>query len=130
MNNKEKEKFNRKDYWLTPGIIVKCMNKELANGAYYKKKGEVKKVIELYVAEIQIQDSGDIIRLDQDQLETVIPNIGGRVRIVNGAFRGETAVIQSIDVDHFSVSLKIDKGHLNGKLVDNIEYEDICKLAC
>jgi len=123
-----KEKINRKDFWLTTGIIVKCMNKELADGKYYKKKGEVKKVIELYVAEIQVQDFGDIIQLDQNQLETVIPNIGGRVKIVNGAYRGETGILQSIDVDHFCATVKIDKGALNGKLVERIEYEDICKI--
>jgi len=123
-----KEKINRKDYWITTGIIVKCMNKELADGKYYKEKGEVKKVIELYVAEIQVQDFGDIIRLDQNQLETVIPNIGGRVKIVNGANRGETGVLQSIDVDHFCATVKIDKGALNGKLIERIEYEDICKI--
>jgi len=105
------------------------MNKDLADGKYYKKKGEIKKVIELFVAEIEIQDLGDIIRLDQDQLETVIPNIGGRVKIVNGAYRGETAVLQNINVDLFCATAKIDKGGLNGKLIENIEYEDICKLA-
>jgi len=126
---RNKEKNNRKDYWITPGIVVKCMNKDLADGKYYKKKGEIKKVIELFVAEIEIQDLGDIIRLDQDQLETVIPNIGGRVKIVNGAYRGETAVLQNINVDLFCATAKIDKGGLNGKLIENIEYEDICKLA-
>lgn len=36
---KKKEKFSRKDYWLTENIIVKVMNKKLADGKYYKKKG-------------------------------------------------------------------------------------------
>jgi DNA/RNA-binding protein KIN17 len=36
---KLKEKRNRRDYWITPGIVVKVMNKDLADGKYYKLKG-------------------------------------------------------------------------------------------
>ena len=37
---KKKEKLNRRDYWLCENIIVKVMNKDLADGRYYKQKGK------------------------------------------------------------------------------------------
>ncbi len=34
-----KEKHGRKEYWITPGIVVKVLNKALNSGKYYKQKG-------------------------------------------------------------------------------------------
>ena len=41
---KKKEKINRKDYWLHEEIIVKVMNKALAEKGYYKQKGVVRRI--------------------------------------------------------------------------------------
>jgi DNA/RNA-binding protein KIN17 len=38
---KMKEKRNRKDYWLTEGIVVKLTSKSVGE-KYYKKKGIIK----------------------------------------------------------------------------------------
>jgi len=38
----------RKDYWLSRGLVVKVMNKKVGDGKYYKLKGRVDKVIERY----------------------------------------------------------------------------------
>ena len=73
---KAKERSNRKDYWLCPGIVVKVMSKSLAEKGYYKQKGVVKKVIDKYVGEIEMLESKHVLRVDQDELETVIPQIG------------------------------------------------------
>ncbi|KAJ4710003.1 DNA/RNA-binding protein KIN17 [Melia azedarach] len=73
---KVKEKMNRKDYWLCEGIIVKVMSKALADKGYYKQKGVVKKVIDKYVGEIEMLGNKHKLRVDQDELETVIPQIG------------------------------------------------------
>jgi len=68
-------------------------------------------------------------QVDQMDLETVIPSEGGRVVFVNGAFRGERARLLSINVDRFCVSVKIDGGQHAGRVVDGVEYEDVCKSA-
>jgi DNA/RNA-binding protein KIN17 len=36
---KKKERIKRKDWWITESIVVKILNKELADGKYYKQKG-------------------------------------------------------------------------------------------
>ncbi|KAL5211660.1 hypothetical protein ABZP36_022507 [Zizania latifolia] len=96
---KVKERSNRKDYWLCPAIAIK--NAWLARFIHdnYKQKGVVKRVIDKYVGEIEMLESKHVLRVDQDELETVIPQIGGLVRIVNGAYRGSNARLLSVDTE-------------------------------
>ena len=124
-----KEKSNRKDYWLCPGIVVKVMSKSLAQKGYYKQKGVVKKVIDKYVGEIEMLESKHVLRVDQDELETVIPQIGGLVRIVNGAYRGSNARLLSVDTEKFCAKVQVEKGLYDGKVLRAVEYEDICKIS-
>jgi len=124
-----KEKSNRKDYWLCPGIVVKVMSKSLAQKGYYKQKGVVKKVIDKYVGEIEMLESKHVLRVDQDELETVIPQIGGLVRIVNGAYRGSNARLLSVDTEKFCAKVQVEKGLYDGKILRAVEYEDICKIS-
>eukprot|EP00962_Isochrysis_galbana_P004251 scaffold1179_cov118-Isochrysis_galbana.AAC.6 len=62
------------------------------------------------------------------RLETVIPKEGSRVRIVNGAHRGATAQLLSLNVDEFCVAVKISDGAHAGRVIERVEYEDVCKL--
>jgi len=125
---KAKERSNRKDYWLCEGIIVKVMSKGLADKGYYKQKGVVKKVIDKYVGEIEMLDSKHVLRVDQEELETVIPQIGGLVRIVNGAYRGSNARLLSVDTDNYCTRVQIEKGIYDGRVLQAVDYEDICKV--
>ncbi|KAF6160676.1 hypothetical protein GIB67_019616 [Kingdonia uniflora] len=126
---KAKERINRKDYWVCEGIVVKVMSKALAEKGYYKQKGVVIKVIDKYVGEIQMLDSKHVLRVDQEELETVIPQVGGLVKIVNGAYRGSNARMMSVDTANFCAKLQIEKGIYDGRILQAVEYEDICKLA-
>ncbi|OAY74438.1 KIN17-like protein [Ananas comosus] len=125
---KAKEKINRKDYWLCKGIVVKVMSKTLAEKGYYKQKGVVKRVVDKYVGEIEMLESKHVLRVDQEELETVIPQIGGLVRIVNGAYRGSNARLISVDTEKFCAKVQIEKGVYDGRVLKAVEYEDICKI--
>lgn len=126
---KKKERINRKDYWLCEAIVVKVMSKALAERGYYKQKGVVRKVIDKYVGEIEMLENKHVLRVDQEELETVIPQIGGLVRIVNGAYRGSTARLLGINTEKFCAKVQIEKGVYDGRVIPAVEYEDICKLA-
>lgn len=121
-----KEKVNRKDYWLCEGLVVKVMSRTLAD--YYKQKGVVLRVISKYVGEIQMLESKDVLKVDQEELESVIPQIGGILRIVNGAYRGSNARLLAIDTAKFSAKLKIEGGAFDGRIV-TADYEDVCKFS-
>ncbi|KAK6933184.1 DNA/RNA-binding protein Kin17, WH-like domain [Dillenia turbinata] len=126
---KAKERSNRKDYWLCEGIVVKVMSKALASRGYYKQKGVVVKVIDKFVGEIELIENKHVLRVDQEELETVIPQIGGLVRIVNGAYRGMNARLLGVNTDIFCAKVQIEKGIYDGRVLPAVEYEDICKVS-
>jgi len=116
----------RKKYWLHKDIIVRVITKRLANGDYYKRKGVVTKVIDKYTAEVEIldPDGGDILKLDQDDVETVIPKaVGERVLIVNGRGRGNLAYVVRLDANKYQADLKLFavNGH---QLISDVDFED------
>jgi DNA/RNA-binding protein KIN17 len=123
----KKERRNRKDYWLVEGIVVKVVAKSLGD-KYYKKKGVVTEVLDKYVATVSVLDSGHKLKLDQAHLETVIPAVGRPVLVVNGAYRGCSAILKELDEKNFCVTIEISLGPLKGRIVDKVDYEDICKL--
>ena len=62
-------------------------------------------------------DSSDKIRVDQDQCETVIPQVGGRVVLVNGRGRGQEGTVQSIHEDKYCCDIRIPGFERTGGLV-------------
>uniref|UniRef100_A0A7S4IJY5 C2H2-type domain-containing protein n=2 Tax=Odontella aurita TaxID=265563 RepID=A0A7S4IJY5_9STRA len=123
----------RKENWLHRDIIVRIISKKLAKGAYYKRKGIVDRVVEKFAAEVEIMDSGpderdggDVIRIDQDDLETVMPREGKKVRILNGCGRGEVAEVLELDKRKYQGILKIAK---TGEVLKKVDYEDFSKMA-
>ncbi|XP_075285103.1 DNA/RNA-binding protein KIN17 isoform X2 [Opisthocomus hoazin] len=124
----EKKRTSRRDYWLQPEIIVKIVTKKLGE-KYHKKKAVVKEVIDKYTAVVKVIDSGDKLKLDQTHLETVIPAPGKKVMVLNGGYRGNEGILESINEKRFSATIVIDSGPLKGRRVEDIQYEDISKLA-
>lgn len=128
MQEREKEKANRKDYWLTENIIVKIVTKSLGE-KFYKRKAIVEKVIDKYAAQVKLIDEGIKLKLDQNHVETVIPSPGRLVRFVNGAYRGQSGVLQDINTHSFCCDIEISSGLLKGRLVKGVQYDDISKMA-
>eukprot|EP01035_Chromulina_nebulosa_P017034 gene17034-22542_t len=119
-------KSDRSDNWIQSNIYVKIMNKKLQNGKYYGQKGVIIKVIDKYIADVELND-GSIVRLDQADLETVIPKVGGNVLLLNGAGRGYQATVQKINVDEYNCDLLILAGPLAKREI-KVPYEDFSKL--
>jgi len=119
----------RADYWLAQGIVVKVVNKKLLDGRYYKVKGVVERVADRYSGHVRMHSDGALVKLDQDDLETVVPQVGSTVLVLNGRCRGETATLLSIDQERFCVTAKVDGGEQRGRVLEGVEYEDICKVA-
>ena len=130
----DNEQKMKKDYWLYRDIIVRIINKKLSNGQYYKRKAIVDKVIDKYEAEVEVlesnrkaNDGGDILRLDQDDLETVIPKeLGEKVRILVGKHRGKKARLLSLNKEDYEAELRLTD---DDRVVVTLNYEDFSKLA-
>ncbi|XP_037089291.1 DNA/RNA-binding protein KIN17-like [Pollicipes pollicipes] len=123
----KKEKMNRKDYWLTEGVVVKVVTKDLGD-KFYKQKGHITEVQDRYRAVLRLLDGGHKLKLDQAHLETVVPAVGRKVKIVNGAYRGATATLDAIQEKKFCASLTIAEGPLKGRRLSQVAYEDFSKL--
>jgi DNA/RNA-binding protein KIN17 len=130
--------------WLYRDIIVRIVAKNMEGGKYFRKKAIVDKVLDdTYTAEVEILNDnsnsnngngnsngggggggGDILRLDQNDLETVVPkmkkknnnnnerdnkNSIDKVRILKGKYRGSKAIIQNLDKVNYHADLKIIK---------------------
>ncbi|KAM6304002.1 DNA/RNA-binding protein KIN17 isoform 4-T4 [Podargus strigoides] len=89
----------------------------------------MEEVIDKYTAVVKMIDSGDKLKLDQTHLETVIPAPGKKVMVLNGGYRGNEGILESINEKRFSATIIIDSGPLKGRRVEDIQYEDISKLA-
>ena len=124
----------RKDYWLYRNIVVRIVSRTLADGKYFKRKAVVDKVIDKYMGEVEVLDSGpdqrdggDILRLDQDDLETVIPKEAGKkVRVLNGKYRGEKALVEALDKVSCQATLCLVD---DDRIIQRVPYEDFSQLA-
>jgi DNA/RNA-binding protein KIN17 len=118
----------RLENWLFEGIVVKVMNKKLLDGSLYKKKGVVIAIHDTYVGEVRLLENDAVLRIDQSELETVLPPVDGRVMIVNGRNRGCYGRLKSVNADKYNTSVVIESGPRSGDTMPAVEYEDVCKV--
>jgi len=140
---KEKEKKNnddksqvyekRKKGWIRSGILVRIISEKNGCRKYYERKAFINNVHDEYTAVIEILDSGperrdggEIIKVDQDNLETVIPKEGKRVCILNGKRRGRDAELIAIDNKKCRATLKLIS---NDKILKKVDFNDFSKVA-
>eukprot|EP01105_Mastigella_eilhardi_P010964 TRINITY_DN2531_c0_g1_i1.p1 TRINITY_DN2531_c0_g1~~TRINITY_DN2531_c0_g1_i1.p1 ORF type:complete len:520 (-),score=147.18 TRINITY_DN2531_c0_g1_i1:143-1507(-) len=112
--------------WLYKGLVVKVKVRHLADGAYYEKKGVIEQVAaDGFSGEVRMLDTKHLLRLDQDQLETVIPALKGRMMVVGGEHKGQLALLKEIHVDKFCATIVLLASR---EEVEAVDYSDICKL--
>jgi DNA/RNA-binding protein KIN17 len=91
---------------LEKDIVVKIITNKLGE-KYYKKKAIVTDVIDHYTGVVKLIETGATLKLDQAHLETVLPAVGKEVLVVNGAYRGEVAVLEEISEKEFCAKISI-----------------------
>ena len=109
----KESKINKKseeEPWLRKNIMVKIVSKSLGE-KYYKQKGYVKEVVDDYCGVI-VTNAGAKIKLDQNDLETVIPAIGRKVVVLKGKYKGEEAILKQLNVESFCADIEfVDDGY-------------------
>ncbi|KAF8820966.1 Dna/Rna-binding protein KIN17 domain-containing protein [Cardiosporidium cionae] len=129
--------------WLSEGIIVKVTDESFSNGKYQNCKGTVKRVLSrqvptLNMGEIELFDPEVTIRISQESVETVIPTIGGMVRIVRGQWNGNEGELLMVNIEEYCASVKLSRGphfekpessNLIPFTVYGLQFEDICKVS-
>jgi len=129
----QKKPKNMRQGWLEEGLVVKCLNKIIGNGKYYKKKGVVTPIRDPNAKDVQIrmQDDDTLLVVSLKELETVLPALNKEVKIVNleSEFLGQTAKLISLQEDTYSATVKMLTGHKKGETISGIEYQHICKFV-
>jgi DNA/RNA-binding protein KIN17 len=97
--------------------VVKVITNKLGE-KYYKKKGVVTDVIDKYTGVVKLIETGATVKLDQAHLETVLPAVGREVLVVNGAYRGEVAVLEEISERDFCAKISIAAVNKETRIVD------------
>ncbi|CAL8094947.1 unnamed protein product [Calicophoron daubneyi] len=123
-----KDKRNRRDYWMTEGLEVKLINRKLPSELRLRH-AVVSKMLDNYTAIVHVLHDSTKIKVDQDHVQTVIPPISSTLLVVNGAYRGEYATLESVDKERGCCDITIATGLCMGRLIKRVSMEDICKLA-
>ena len=113
--------------WLYKNILVRIIHKQLADGAYFRKKAFVEQVIDAYTAQVVTDDDAAVtLRLDQADLETVVPKKPGeRVRILRGQHRGSKAVVLELDKQSCTATVELK----NKTKLERVSYDDFSRLT-
>ena len=110
------------------GIVVKILSKALQSEGLYKKKAVVKKVVDGgYVGEVSALDTGDRVRVDQAELETVLPSVGGAVLVLRGVHRGVVGKLEGVKTKEYKAEVTLREGPMKGQTLA-FDYEDVSKL--
>ncbi|CAH8524133.1 unnamed protein product [Heterobilharzia americana] len=91
-----KDKRNRRDYWMTEGIEVKLINRKLPDDLRWRH-ATVMKMLDNYTAIVRTLECHTKIKVDQNHVQTVTPELSSTVLVVNGAYRGEYATLEQVD---------------------------------
>lgn len=116
--------------WARSGIIVKIMAKALKSEGFYKEKAEVAGVETdeggRHVAQLRHLKTGAVLKVDQAQLETVIPKEGGRVVVLRGKHEGRGGTLVGVSAKRYQA--EVEMGGPGGAR-SWFEYDDISKAA-
>jgi DNA/RNA-binding protein KIN17 len=113
--------------WLLPNLVVKITSKALRDAGLYKKKARVVKLADGgFVGECALLDEdlkSTTARVDQAELQTVLPAVGGAVAVVNGPMRGKRGTLMALETESFRAVVDVD-GEAR-----KFEYDDVCKVV-
>jgi DNA/RNA-binding protein KIN17 len=132
---------NDESPWLYSNLLVRIINESLGDGQYFRRKGVIAKVVDDYVAKVQVQDddddpsnfNGDMLQLDQDDLETVAPKrIRETIRMVRGKYRGMYGTVLELDKKKYLANIEAQitckDGSMSTKVLSRVNYNDFSKV--
>ncbi len=76
---------------------------------------------------VVLLSSGAKLKLDQIHLETVVPALGKEVLILKGENRGDTGLLEELDIDNFCAQVRITTGQDKGRKI-KLPYEHFSKI--
>lgn len=119
ISDKKLKGLNGEHSWVIKDIVVKIT----AKGPHHGQKGIVSAISGESITLKMLDNDHETPRICAADLETVIPAIGGSVKVLKGAHRGFVGILKDIDVDSYCGSIVLSSGD---KL--SLPYENFCKI--
>lgn len=95
--------------WVCPDIRVKIVSKTLQSGRLYAKSAWVVDVLPGARCSLRLDDGGQLVQdVRESELETLVAQVSGRVRIVSGEHKGERGTVVERDRDRRRVQVRLD----------------------
>lgn len=107
------------DKWIHKDIVVKVMNKKLGD-KFYKLKAHIQST-DGFLAVVKVLETKKRAKIDQADLETVIPSKGREIVILVGEHRGKIATLEQLNTDKFQVTVRLDSESIS------FPYEHVSK---
>ena len=113
--------------WVVPNLVVKITSKALRDAGLYGKKARVLATRDGgFVGECAPTDptlASTVVRVDQAELRTVLPAVGGTVAVVRGPARGRRGTLAGLETESFRAVVRVDGEE------KRFAYDDVCKVA-
>ena len=104
---KNKRKKRKKLNWILPDIKLRIVSKKYKNGAFFQTKGRVTDIISISKFSFYT-DTGKILEdLKESQVETVMPSIKGKVKILKGENKGNIGILINRDKKANKVQIQL-----------------------
>jgi len=92
--DKKKKDDDERIKWVVAGIRVRVISQSLCGGALYQKKGRVEDVMDSSRFIIVMDGDRKIIEgVKEKYVETALPKVGGRVRVLRGEHKGTVGAL-------------------------------------
>ena len=111
--------------WLMEHLVVKITSEALRGAGLFKKKARVLTLRDGgFVGECAlVEDDATVVRVDQAELRTVLPAVGGAVAVVKGSLRGKKGTLEALETEAFRAVVRVDGEDRR------FEYDDVCKVV-
>ena len=111
--------------WLMEHLVVKITSEALRGAGLFKKKARVLRLRDGgFVGECaSVENDETVVRVDQAELRTVLPAVGGAVAVVKGSLRGKKGTLKALETEAFRAVVRVDGEDRR------FEYDDVCKVV-
>lgn len=111
--------------WLMEHLVVKITSEALRGAGLFKKKARVLRLRDGgFVGECaSVENDETVVRVDQAELQTVLPAVGGAVAVVKGSLRGKKGTLKALETEAFRAVVRVDGEDRR------FEYDDVCKVV-
>ncbi|KAL4493585.1 hypothetical protein ABPG72_004078 [Tetrahymena utriculariae] len=90
---KKKDSKKKRLKWVEPHIRIRIISKKYKDGQYYNVKAVISDIIDCYTFTVITPSKNTLEDLREKDIETIIPDIGKKVKVLTGENKGHIATL-------------------------------------